>query len=381
MKKRGYKDIFIFITGSTPQVITETIYALAMKKPPVYPHEIYIITTCKGREMAWNALIDRGILKTLMHEYNMPPVTIKETSFLIPSACTGQLDDIRDEEENEAMGDLITSFIMEKTKEQSKEQACRLHCSIAGGRKTMSFYLGSAMQMFARPWDKLYHVLVSPEFESTPDFYYKPKKDRIIERNGKRINTKNAVITLAELPFIRLRDKISPEGKGFKYLVKEGQKEIDIAMIQPEVRMDFSRRIVAIGQKQVKFTPLHLMIYGAYLKRKLQHCKFPKRQYCLDCTECFPSLLDLSTKPALEEMAKDYMKMHPSRVDDLLHKYKTGLSVDVIRQAISKIKKAIGEALEDEAMTSIYAITSPRREYANTRHGIRVEKDKIRILQ
>ncbi len=376
MRRTGYREIFIFIAGSTPQVITETIYALAMKKPPVYPDEIYIITTTKGKKMVVDALINKGILENLVDEYHLPLCPLKESSFVIPNDAEGNpLNDIRNARENEVMGDLITSFIREKTKDQST----RLHSSIAGGRKTMSFYLGAAMQLFGRPWDKLYHVLVSSEFESNPEFFYKSKKDRIIKVNRKILHTKDAEITLAELPFIRLSNKLSLGGVSFKELVREGQKEIDMAMIQPELKVNLSERTVKIEEKTIKLTPINLMIYTAYLRHKLNHCKYPERPYCYDCTECFPSLYELSAKPSIEEMAKDYMKMHPSRVEDLLHKYKTGLSVDVIRQAISKIKREIKGQLGDETRASIYSITTSIRGYSNTKHGVRAEKGKIRI--
>lgn len=391
MKKTGYKNIFIFITGSTPQVITETIYALAMKKPPVYPDGIFIVTTCKGKALAEKALFDRGVLKTLTDEYDLPPIAIKEISFIIPTDCSGNLlDDIRDEAENEAMGDLITSFIREKTKNPSY----KLHCSIAGGRKTMSFYLGAALQLFGRPWDKLYHVLVTPEFESNPEFFYKPKRDRIItplnpplDKGGdgglKQLHTKDAEIVLAELPFIRLRDKVSLDGKGFKKLVEEGQKEIDMAIVQPELILNLQEKLLQIGDKAIRLTPANLMIYTAYIRYKLNHCKYPERQYCCECTDCFPSLVDLTTRPALEEMAKDYKIMYPSRVDDMLNKkeYKTGLTHEVVRQAISKIKKEIEKSLADETLSSYYSITTSLRGYGTSRHGIRAEKSKIRIEQ
>lgn len=387
MKKQGHKDIFIFIAGSTPQVITETIYSLAIKNPPVYPDELYIITTEKGRRIVNDTLIKKGLLQKLIDEYRLPAITLQENSFVIPKDASGNLlDDIRDESENEIMGDLITSFIRDKAKDTS----ATLHCSIAGGRKTMSFYLGAAMQLFGRPWDKLYHILVTPEFENHPDFFYKPKEERNLtplnpplSKGGdgglKPLNTKDAEIHLAELPFIRLKDKLSLQGKGFRELVAEGQKEIDIATIQPELRINLSKRTVSIGDKTIKFMPVHLMIYTSYLRQKLNRCKFPERQYCLDCTECFPSLLEIATKPALEEMAKDYMKMCPSKVDDLLNKYKEGLSIDVIRQAISKIKKAIVKHLADETLSACYSITTSLRGYSNTRHGVRAEKGKIRI--
>ncbi len=382
MQKTGYKEIFIFIAGSTPQVITETIYALAMKNPPVYPDEVFIITTKMGKERVEDALIKKGILKQLAEEYRLPEIAITNNSFILPVDLSGRpLEDIRNESDNESMGNLITSFIKHKTDDPSS----RLHCSIAGGRKTMSFYLGSALQLFGRPCDKLYHVLVTPEFENHPDFYYKPKKDRILTpstpffvREGE-INTKDAEIALTELPFIRLRSKLSLSKKGFKELVAEGQREIDIAISQPEIRVKLSEKTISIGSQTIKLAPVPLMIYTAYLKQKLYHCKHPSREYCSACSDCFPSLLELTTRPALEEMAKDYMLMHPSRVDDMLHKYKSGLSHEIIRQAISKIKKEISRQLGDEILSSYYSITTSLRGYSNTKHGVRAEKGKIRI--
>ncbi|MFZ5996169.1 MAG: CRISPR-associated ring nuclease Csm6 [Nitrospirota bacterium] len=376
MKKTGCREVFVFIAGSTPQVITETIYALAVQDPAIHPHELYIITTRKGRGIVEHALIGKGILRRLAAEYRLPSLALNNPSFIVPADRAGNpLDDIRDSEENEIMGDLITSFIRDKAQDPS----IRLHCSLAGGRKTMAFYLGAALQLFGRPWDKLYHVLVTPEFESNPDFFYKPKEPATIECNGKMLSTKDANIVLAELPFIRLRDKLTLESAHFRQLVEEGQKEIDIAAVQPELRVSLAKRTVYIGQKAVTLQPLHLMIYVAYLKCKLYRCKYPERPYCRDCTECFPSLLDLATKPALEEMAKDYRVIAPSKVNDLLHKYKEGMSVDSIRQAVSKIKKCISEQLDNETLASYYSITTSLRAYANSRHGVRAEKGKIRI--
>lgn len=376
MEKARYKEVFVFIAGSTPQVITETICSLAALKPPVYPDELCIITTTKGKEIAESSFFKKGIMKKLIDEYGLSSLSLNRIFFIIPKDNSGvELEDIRNSDDNELMGDLITSFIKEKTSDLS----ARLHCSIAGGRKTMSFYLGAALQLFGRPWDKLYHVLVSPEFESNPDFFYKPKKDRTIECSGKKMSTKNACITLAELPFIRLRNKLSLEGASFRELVEEGQREIDIAMIQPELKVMLRDSALRIGQKTIRLTPLHFVIYLAYLKQKTNHCKYPERPYCYDCTDCFPSLLELSTKAALEEMAKNYMQISPSKVHDLLYRHKEGLSQENLRQAISKIKRIMLEQLKDESLASCCAITTAFRGYANTRHGIRIEKGKIRL--
>jgi len=233
MKHNNFREVLIFVAGTTPQIITETIYALINQKPPIYPDEIHIITTTHGKNLIKKNLIETGRFKEFCKEFNLNKDILNDDSIVVIKDQKGSaLDDIRKVADNEILGDFITNFI----KDKARDEKTRLHCSLAGGRKTMSFYLGSALQLFGRPWDRLYHVLVTPEFESNPDFYYKPKKDKILTSlnpPAKPLHTKDAEIFLAELPFIRLRGKLSLDGKGFKELVEEGQTEIDTALTQP----------------------------------------------------------------------------------------------------------------------------------------------------
>jgi CRISPR-associated protein (TIGR02584 family) len=57
-------------------------------------------------------------------------------------------------------------------RELTADPDCAIHASIAGGRKTMGFYLGYALSLFGRPQDRLSHVLVSSPFESNQNFFY-----------------------------------------------------------------------------------------------------------------------------------------------------------------------------------------------------------------
>lgn len=380
----SYKELLILVAGATPQIITETIYALSQKHPPVYPDNVYIITTTTGRKRIEDTLIKQGILKKLIREYNIPPFEFGGDSFIVVKDSAGiELDDIRDEPHNEIMGNLITSIIQEK----SADNAVRLHCSIAGGRKTMSFYMGAAMQLFGRPWDKLYHILVTPEFETNPDFFYKPKKNRMIEGRlpdgtVKRINTKDAEIFLAELPFIRLRDKLTIplQGKGFKELVTEGQKDLDIATIQPELMIDLSSRLLIIGGVQIKMTPVHLITYTAFARQKTDHCQQPERPYCLQCTDCFKGIVGFK-RGFSEDMIKDYSILYPLRTSgEWLNKWsREAILSDTIRQNISKINSSIKTHLNNDLLQSYYKISSLGN-YGDTKYGIRVEKGKIRIV-
>lgn len=380
---KRFKEVFIFVAGVSPQIITETIYALSQKKPPVLPDEIFIITTAQGKKIIDQDLNKKGILNKLIEEYKLPPISLKEENFIVPVDSQGQeIEDIRSKEDNEIIGDLLTSFIREKAKDMSS----RLHCSLAGGRKTMSFYLGSALQLFGRPWDKLYHVLVTPEFESHPEFYYKPKKDRVIiirDREGreKRLHTKDAQIFLAELPFIRLSHKFSFQGKSFRELVAEGQREIDLASFQPEVKANLSQRSISIGDKTIFLQPMLLFIYTCFLHRKLKECLRPERPYCYECRDCFVELRELFDFNGLEKLAPYYRMIYkgaPFKAEQLLSKRKQGLSDENVRQYLSKIKEIIQKEITDEALRGIYIVQSIRI-YAGSRYGLLVDKNKIVI--
>jgi hypothetical protein len=127
--------------------------------------------------------------------------------------------------------------------------------------------------------------------------------------------------------------------------------------------------------------PVELMIYTAFLKQKTLHCKYPERQYCLDCAECFQTLVDFSGRPAAEEMAKDYKKIYigqPLKSEEFLNKWTDGIGAETIRQNISKINRTIREQLQDETLLPYYCITALKK-YGSSRYGVRAEKGKISI--
>ena len=82
--------------------------------------------------------------------------------------------------DNDATADAIT----ERLRAFTADPETALHVSIAGGRKTMGYYLGYALSLFGRPQDRLSHVLVSPPFESHPQFYYPSPGERVIHTLG-----------------------------------------------------------------------------------------------------------------------------------------------------------------------------------------------------
>lgn len=375
-----FKEVLVCVIGATPQIITETIYALANKTPPVCIDEIFVITTATGKRQIENALIKNGVLEQLINEYGLPPVKINPSSIIVIKDKNGnEIEDIRNEQDCEATADTIISLIKELTKDSS----VRLHCSLTGGRKTMSFYLGSAMELFGRPWDKLYHVLVSQEFESNPEFFYKPKEEKLIsyrKPNGviTRISTEQAKIEIAELPFIKLSGKIELQGKTFKELIEETQSEINLALTQPEIRLNIKERKLSIGKTSLCMNPVLVALYATFLNQKIL-CK--KDKNCSGCHDCYISLLQIMEEPVVNEFARFYSKAYKPvelEVEEIKEKIKKEISPYTIRSYISKINSTISKALNDEAVVSSCKINSLRR-YAATTYGVAVERKKIKI--
>lgn len=272
------RRILLAVTGLSPQIVTETLYALgvagkeASGQEGFIPTEVHLLTTASGARLARTALLhpDGGQFHTLLADYPQlgRPRFDDSQIHLIHDAAGCPLDDIRTPEENAAAADSITALMAELTRD---EQA-QLHVSIAGGRKTMGFYLGYAFSLFARPQDELSHVLVSSPFESHPEFFYPPATPRrLTSRDGQHIDTADARITLARIPVVRLRH-------GQPHALLEGQASYGdtVAAIQKslgpaQLDIDLPGQRVLCGSVSVRLPPAQLAWLAWWAQQTLQH--------------------------------------------------------------------------------------------------------------
>lgn len=353
------KNILLCVIGITPQIITETLYALHKKSPPVNIDELYVITTTKGAEAIEKTILREGILNKLIKDYNMPPIRFSLENIKITKSGKRLLSDIRSTSDNEAIGNLIT----ETVRKLAQDENTTLHCSIAGGRKTMSYYLGSALQLYGRPQDKLYHVLVNEEFENNPHFFYpppRPKTLRIKRKDGSeiRISTDKAKIELAELPFIRLRDFVDFHNRSFHSLVSLTQKEIDFSLKIPPLVIDTNRKKIIIDNNEIRLTEKMFSTYFFFAYLKKSKCRDTKKVNCRDCSDCFvPMKSDRDNNCLLEIFKRDEQ---------------------YIRSLISKINSAIKIHLRDEKLIHYYIIYG-KRKYGQTSYGLMIDSAKIII--
>ena len=230
--------------------MTETFWALRFQlHEPVPIDEVFVMTTTMGKATCQKRLLDEGRFEKMLVDYDIDPNTVEfdaDHIFVFEDAKGNNLDDIRTSEENRLVRDQIFNNI----KEWTRDPNVALHCSLAGGRKSMGFILGAAIHFFGRAKDQLYHVLVSmPEIErSDASYYYPPKKPEpivVFNRStgreeplvvgGREVMSDAVSIELAEVPFCRLRDVVQ--------FVAPGQYTEDTLSLTQQALNDYARQM------------------------------------------------------------------------------------------------------------------------------------------
>jgi len=264
------RRILLAVTGLSPQILTETLYALAVGQSPAFiPTEIHLLTTREGAQRARLALLsdDPGWFRRLCADYHLPPIAFDAAHIHLLTDTRGEtLDDIRSPDDNRAAADFIT----EKVRHFSADPDAALHVSIAGGRKTMGYYLGYALSLFGREQDRLSHVLVGEPFESSWDFFYPTPASRIITtRDNKLADTATAQVTLADIPFVSLRHGLPKpllEGQaGFAATVDAARS----VLAPPRLTLDLTHARIDAGGRIVSLAPAQLALLVLFARRAL----------------------------------------------------------------------------------------------------------------
>lgn len=269
---RPRRRILLAVAGLSPQVITETVFALAQAGDrAALPTEVHALTTADGAERIRLTLLSRqpGWFRRLLRQRRLPAITFRDDHIHIIRDRRGRpLSDIRTPEENDCLADQVTSLVRGFTSDQETQ----LHVSLAGGRKTMGFYAGYALSLYGRPQDRLSHVLVSAPFESHPDFYFPAARPRTIyDRDRRPLDASAARVTLAEIPFVRLRERMSEKlirGRaGFSATVAA----LNRAQAVPALRLDLDARQVQAGAAELRLAPRELAFYLWFARRARAH--------------------------------------------------------------------------------------------------------------
>ena len=225
----------IAVIGSTPQVMTEIFWALRIQRH-VPIDEVFVMTTTMGKETCQQHLLDEGRFAKMLSDYGIDPNTVvfdADHILVFEDAKGNFLDDIRTSDDNRLARDQLFRWIEDCT----QDVQVALHCSLAGGRKSMGYLLGAAIQFFGRPQDRLYHVLVTPpEIEMNRDFFFPPvREEQILTSDGQRISTADVRIELAELPYVSVRAISVFDDESYDRILQRTQEEVsDVPRLRAE---------------------------------------------------------------------------------------------------------------------------------------------------
>lgn len=224
------RRLLIAIVGLSPQVVTETLWALRTERGFV-PDVVRVILTRSARDCVVKSLLDpvEGRFHAFCRDYGLVgKIHFDESCVTVVADGEGrELDDIRTPEESAAAADTIVRVIGNACSDPN----AIVHVSIAGGRKSMGFFAGYAMSLFAKPGDSVSHVLVNDPFESNRDFFYPPPEPKdIVNARGEPVSSSQARVMLADIPIVRLRTGL-PENlltgdASFGLAVKEAQRTL-----------------------------------------------------------------------------------------------------------------------------------------------------------
>ena len=216
----------IAVIGNTPQVMTETFWALRVQRQ-VPIDEVFVMTTTMGKATCQQRLLDEGRFAKMLSDYDIDPDTAKfdaDHIRVFKDAEGNFLDDIRTSDDNRLARNQLFRWIEDWT----QKDHVALHCSLAGGRKSMGYLLGAAIQFFGRPQDRLYHALVTPpEIEMNRDFFFPPVREtQIPTSDGQHISTADVRIELAELPYVSVRDISVFGDESYDRILQRTQEEV-----------------------------------------------------------------------------------------------------------------------------------------------------------
>lgn len=291
--------ILVSAMGTSPAVLTNMVWGLAHQKHSIVPDEIVVFITKSGKDLLIQKLFDDGVWNEMRSNLKREKIEIDgklvfgATSIrVIPDAEGNEIEDLRTGDDNLRAADFMLSQLRQYTEDSETE----LHVSIAGGRKTISALLFSCMTLLGREQDKVYHVLLPPEFEQgvEPPFVFpEPGKTYTAKATGKKYKANKVQSELFEVPFVRMRgwyqEKFKSIPPSYRTLISKVQTIAPPAVTYPEIEIDAWNGWVTLNGRQVAmsrpcFAMLLLLASGVDAKevhrRLLNAHKAPNTSAC-----------------------------------------------------------------------------------------------------
>lgn len=365
-KETPLRKVLVAIVGMSPQVVTETLWALRTERDFV-PDEVRVILTRSARNCVLQSLLNPvdGRFHAFCRDYGLVGrIRFDESCVTVVTDADGrELDDIRTPKESATAADTIVRVIGNACSDPNTI----VHVSIAGGRKSMGFFAGYAMSLFARARDSVSHVLVNEPFESNRDFFYPPPEEKeIVDARGVAFSSSNARVMLADIPIVRLRTGLPEDlltgDASYGRAVEEAQRALFPSTAV--IFRDDARGVVCDGI-DVSLAPAQYAVFR-WMAERAKRKEAPVR----------PGL-----HHAEEEFFPLYERLFPTRPGDIERARKAIRSDEDFLKYFQEKRSQIGSALTKKlgktAATRFRIVTYGKRPFVT--YALALEPDDIQL--
>lgn len=345
------RRVLVCATGLSPQVVTETIYALAVQHAPTFvPTEVQIITTAEGAHRARLMLLEgkAGQFQQFCQAYGLQGITFGKDNIHVICARDGKpLDDIVDADANAACADAMVRMIADI----SRDKDSALHVSIAGGRKTMGYLLGYALTLFGREQDRLSHVLVSSPYESNPGFYFPTRESHILHtRDGRPIDASEAKVQLVSIPYVSLRSGLAGQLANSELTFSDAVHKAALTYGPVPIEVNIAQRTLHLGDASVGLPPRSFCVW-LWLWRLAQQGEpgLPRYKFGIDPTWRERFRHAIATEAALGDRVQtdidDLWSIEPGRSEpnSVIHTDGSKWLGERVNEINSRIRRVLGE--------------------------------------
>ncbi|GAB2633862.1 CRISPR-associated ring nuclease Csm6 [Psychrobacter pocilloporae] len=338
------RNILFLVTGMTPQIVTETIWALACDDnadTQWVPDEVHVLSTQDGLNQIRKRLFEQKVFEQFKHDY---PI-IKDVQFnptdslhVITDTDGKALSDLKTPEDNERSADIICKTIKAFTSMPDTS----VHVSIAGGRKTMGFYAGYALSLYGRAQDAMSHVLVEEKFEKAVNFFYPTPTEHLVSDRDEKVvgNAQEAQVWLANIPFVRMRTAILPKHQlnqddSFSEVVQKINASYEDTTLTLNV---FNRKVIINDQFEIDNLPLREWAFLMWFAQR--------RQQGLNGVVCpTKNINERNINPEqiayINQLTQEYCEHYEE------HKYNDDLEISVDKKFFQGAKSRLQTALKD----------------------------------
>lgn len=279
MRATSKTKVLIAVTGMSPAILTETVWALAQQEDPWIPDQVIAITTRTGKATIEKLLLTGGgwfRLRSTLAKKGLPVTDAMafgaSDSIRVIGDGSRDYEDIATPEESGIAADFLLGVLRQYTEQPDTE----IMASIAGGRKTMSALMMSCISLLGRTQDRACHVLADDDFLTANREFLFPSNQR---------EQKAAKVQLCEIPFVRVRGWYEKEYAGvppsYMTLVNRFTQIAPSPANYPPVRIDAAAGVCHVGATSIRLSPSEFALLLT-LARRIKANRLPQSWYDLE---------------------------------------------------------------------------------------------------